>query len=87
LLVKALTHFLAGLEVRHALPIDSDGSASFGIAADSRRVLFHPEGTEAAKLDVVAARHRRDYFFENDVDDLYNITLTKVRVLPQDALG
>jgi hypothetical protein len=52
-IVEALAHFLASLEVRHVLLIDSDGGASLRIAAVPRgagiAVLGAPTSYKAAK--------------------------------------
>jgi len=86
-LIKALVHFLARLEVRHVLLIDSDEGAISRIATVPRRAVSHAERTKPTQFHAVAACHRRNDFSENGVDDLFSVAQKKVRVLCQDALG
>jgi len=80
-------HFLAGLEVRHVLLIDGDESAISRIATVPRRALPHAERAKPTQFHAVAARHRRNDFSQNGVDDLFSVAQIKVRVLCQDTLG
>ena len=79
-------HFLARFEVRHVLLIDRDEGAILWIATVPRRAVSHAERTKPAQFHAVAARHRRNDFFEDSVDDLFSVAQEKVRVLCQDAL-
>src|ERR1700720_2485270 len=63
--VEPLAHFLAGLEERHRLLLHRDLRAGARIAAGAGRTVLDREGAEAAQLDPVAARHRRDDLPEN----------------------
>src|ERR1700686_3385501 len=85
--IKPLAHFLAGLEERHAFLVDGDMGAGARIAAGARRALLHRERAEAAQLDPVAARHRRDDLVENGVDDVLHVALVEVRILRGDMLN
>jgi len=80
-------HFFARLEVRHVLLIDRDEGAILWIATVPRRAVSHAERTKPTQFHAVAARHRRNDFSENGVDDLFSVAQIKVRVLCQDALG
>jgi hypothetical protein len=66
--------------------IDRDMGAGARIASGPCRALLYGEGTEAAQLHAIAARHRRDDLAENGVDDFLDIALIQVRVLFRDAL-
>ena len=69
-LLRRCLHFLARLEVRHVLLIDSDEGAISRIATVPRRAVSHAERTKPTQFHAVAACHRRNDFPENDVDDL-----------------
>src|SRR5262245_17740720 len=84
--VEPLAHFLAGLEERHRLLLHRDVRAGARIAAGARRTILDGEGAEAAQLDAIAARHRRDDLAENRVDDVLHVTLVEVGILRRDAL-
>jgi hypothetical protein len=49
--------------------------------------MSHAERTKPTQFHALAARHRRNDFFEDSVDDLFSVAQKKVRVLCQDALG
>src|SRR5688572_20324907 len=85
--VEALTHFLAGLEERHALLIDRHMGAGARIAPRAGRTMLDRERTETAQLDTVAARQGSDDLIENRVDDVLDIPLIKVRVVLGNALN
>src|SRR5204862_1050007 len=85
-LVQPLAHFLAGLEERHMLLLDGDMRAGARIAPGARRAVLYREGAEAAQLDAVAMRQRRDDLAEDRVDDVLDVTLVKMRVLRRDSL-
>src|SRR5262249_7250967 len=85
--VETLAHFLAGLEERHALAVDRDMGAGARIAAGARRTMLDREGTKAAQLHPVAARERVHDFAEDRVDDVLDVALGEVWVLPGDALN
>jgi hypothetical protein len=73
--------------VRHVLLTDGDEGAISRIATVPRRAVSHPERTKPTQFHAVAARHRRNDFSENGVDDLFSVAQKKVRVLCQDALA
>ncbi len=52
--VQALAHFLAGLEIGHALGVYVDGVAGAGVAALAGVPLSGGKGAEAPKLDPAA---------------------------------
>src|SRR5262245_22196710 len=84
--VEPLAHFLAGLEERHRLLLHRDVGAGARVASGPGRAILHGEGSEAAQLDAVAARHRGDDLAENGIDDVLDVALVEMRVLRGDAL-
>src|SRR6266478_3097933 len=84
--IEPLAHFLAGLEERHRLLVHRDVGAGARIAPGPGRAVLDRESAEAAQLDPVAARHRRDDLAENGVHDVLHVALVEMRVLRRDAL-
>src|ERR1700722_20746786 len=79
--VQAFTHFLAGLEKRHALLVDRYMRAGARIASRSRRAMFYRKRAETAQLDPIASRERRDDLIENRVHNVLHIPLIEMRVV------
>src|SRR5262249_46319543 len=84
--VEPLAHFLAGLEERHRLLLHRHVGAGPGVAPGAGRAVLDRESAEAAQLDAIAARHRRDDLAENGVDDVLHVALVEMRVLRGNAL-
>src|SRR5262245_25914692 len=85
--VEPLAHLLTGLEERHVLLVDRDMGAGAWIAPGAGGPVLHRNCAKAAQLHAVAARERRDHLAEDCVDDVLDVTLVKVRILPRDALN
>src|SRR5262249_4677385 len=84
--VEALAHFLAGLEERHALLLDGDVRSRARIASGPGRAMLDRKRAEAAQLDAVAPGQRRNDLAQDGVDDVLDVALVKMRVLPRDTL-
>src|SRR5471030_2210463 len=63
--VQTFTHFLAGLEKRHALLVDRHMRAGARIAAGTGGTMLDRKCAETAQLDPVATRQGRDDFIED----------------------
>jgi hypothetical protein len=85
--VQPLTHFLAGLEERHALLIDGDMGAGTRIATGACGAMLDREGAEAAQLDAVTARECRYDLLENRIHNVLDIPLVQMRVVLGDTLN
>ena len=84
--VQPFTHFLAGLEKRHAFLIHRNVGAGTWIAAGASRAVLHRECTKTAQLDPIAARQGSDDLIEDRVHNVLDIPLVKVRVMLGDTL-
>src|SRR4029079_2272948 len=81
-LVQPLAHFLAGLEERHGLLRDRDMRAGARVASALRGAVRDRKRAEAAQLDAVAACERGRDLAKDGVDDVLDVALVQVRVLP-----
>src|SRR5450631_3387567 len=85
--VQPFTHFLAGLEKRHALLIDRHMGAGAGVSTGAGRTMLYRERTETAQLYPVAPRQRGNDLIEDRVDYILDIPLVKMRVVLGDTLN
>src|SRR5271170_7263196 len=85
--VQPLTHFLAGLEKRHALLVDRYMGAGTRIAPGTGWAMFYRKRAETAQLDPIAPRDRRDDLIENRVHNVLHIPLIEMRVVFGDPLN
>lgn len=84
--IEPLTHFLARLEKRHRLLIDSNMGAGARVPACSGRPVLYREGAEAAEFDSIALCHCAGDLAKDCVDDVLNVALIEMRVLARNAL-
>ena len=76
--IQTFAHFLARLEIGHALGVDRDRFAGPRIAADARIALAGRKSAKAAKLDTAAMRQLFGDGIENGADNALDLTLREV---------
>ena len=79
--VEPLAHFLARLEIGHALGVDLDRVAGARIASDPGVALTRRESAEAAQLHSAALGQLVGYGIEQCAHDAFDFTDTKFRTL------
>ena len=77
--VQALAQLLAGLEEGNPLFLDEHAVAGARITAGTRRPVFHRKRAETTKFDPVSARQGICNLIENGIDDIFDITVIKMR--------
>lgn len=78
--IEADAHFLAGLEVRHALWRDGDGCSGARIAARAGIACARGECAKAAQLNPAPFREARGNGIEHDIHDAVNFRAVQIRV-------
>lgn len=84
--IDAGAQFLAGLEERDGLGRHFHRLARARVAPFPGIPFSDGEGSKAAQLDPVSAGKRIANFTENDIDHLFHVFVTKVRVLSREFL-
>jgi hypothetical protein len=76
--VQPLAHFLARLEIGHALGVDVDRFAGARVAPDAGIALARRESAEAAQLDPAALGQLVGDRIEDRADHIFDLTLGEV---------
>jgi len=84
--VQPFTHFLAGLEERHRLLVDSYMGTGPWISAGPGRPVLDRKRAEPAQFDTVTFRHCVGDLAEDRVDDVLYVALIKMRILRGNSL-
>jgi hypothetical protein len=85
--VEALSHFLAGLEERDALPLDGHLRPGTRVASRPGSAVFHGKHPETANLDPVAAGECDHDHLEDRIDEFFDVALVEMRLLLDNALN
>src|SRR5579863_203194 len=85
--VQPFTHFLAGLEKRHALLIHRHMRTRPRIAAGTGGAMLYRKSAKTTQFDPIAPRQSGDDLIENCVNDILDIPLVEVRVMLGDTLN
>ena len=79
--VEAAAHFLAGLEIGDPLRTDIDGLAGAGVTAGACIAGAGGESAETAQFDAAIGNQARGDFFEESIDDAFDLTRRQVGIV------